>query len=74
MPVEALGTDYVDLGLGLTDMAVQSASAATGNGFDVNEVFNDANNPLTQARQHLQNGDTGRQGRRRTSCGLALHC
>ena len=54
----ALGTDYVDLGLGLTDIAVQSASAATGNGFDVNEVFNDANNPLTQARQDIFKTET----------------
>ena len=54
----ALGTDYVDLGLGLTDIAVQSASAATGNGFDVNEIFNDANNPLTQARQDIFKTET----------------
>ena len=54
----ALGTDYVDLGLGLTDIAVQSASAATGNGFDVNEIFNDANNPLTQARRDIFKTET----------------
>ena len=58
MPVLALGTDYVDLGLGLTDIAVQSASAATGNGFDVNEIFNDANNPLTQARRDIFKTET----------------
>ena len=54
----ALGTDYVDLGLGLTDIAVQSASALTGGEFDGNEIFNDANNPLTQARQDIFNTET----------------
>ena len=48
----ALATDYVDLGLGLTDIAVQSAKGLTGQGFDGNEIFNDANNPLTQTRRN----------------------
>ena len=49
--LEALASDYVDLGLGLTDLAVQGASAAVGKGFDGDAVFNDADNPWTKARR-----------------------
>ena len=63
----ALFTDYVDLGLGLTDVAVQSGSLATGNGFDLNEVFNDADNPLTKARQDFWVNQTETQAGKLTS-------
>jgi hypothetical protein len=47
-----LVTDYLDLGAGLADVAVQAASAATGGGWNWNEVFNDSDNPWTQWRQN----------------------
>ena len=56
--VEALGSDYVDLGLGLTDLAVQGASAAVGRGFDGDAVFNDADNPWTKARRERWKTET----------------
>ena len=56
--VEALGSDYVDLGLGLTDLAVQGASAAVGRGFDGDAVFNDADNPWTTSRRERWKTET----------------
>jgi len=47
-----LVTDYMDIGAGLADIAVQTASAATGNGWDWNKVFDDSDNPWTQWRQN----------------------
>ena len=46
----SLLTDYVDLGHGLADVAGQTAQAAMGRGFNGDEVFNDADNPLTNFR------------------------
>ena len=46
-----LVTDYLDLGAGLADVAVQTASLASGGGWDWNQVFNDSDNPWTQWRQ-----------------------
>ena len=46
-----LVTDYVDLGLGVADVIGQTGKALTGQGFDVNEIFNDADNPLTKWRR-----------------------
>ena len=44
-------TDYMDLAAGLADVAVQTGSAITGNGFDGNKVFEDSDNPWTQWRR-----------------------
>jgi hypothetical protein len=49
-PVAALATDYVDLGHGLVDIAGQTGSLISGNGFDGSKVFDDSDNPLTKAR------------------------
>lgn len=46
-----LVTDYLDIGAGLADLAVQGASALSGNGWDWNQVFDDSDNPWTQWRQ-----------------------
>ena len=46
----SLVTDYVDVGHGLVDLAGQTANAAMGRGFNGDEVFNDADNPLTNFR------------------------
>ena len=56
--IEALGSDYVDLGLGITDLAVQGASAAVGRGFDGDAVFNDADNPWTKSRRERWKTET----------------
>jgi hypothetical protein len=59
-----LATDYVDVGLGLADLARAGVSGATGSKrgdalyFNGNEVFNDSNNPLTQARRNAFKTDT----------------
>ena len=49
-PAAALVTDYVDLGHGLVDIAGQTGSLISGNGFDGSKVFDDSDNPLTKAR------------------------
>ena len=49
-PATALLTDYVDLGHGLVDIAGQTGSLISGNGFDGSKVFDDSDNPLTKAR------------------------
>lgn len=49
-PAAALVTDYVDLGHGLVDIAGQTGSLVSGNGFDGSKVFDDSDNPLTKAR------------------------
>lgn len=49
-PVAALATDYVDLGHGLVDIAGQTGSWLSGNGFDGSKIFDDSDNPLTKAR------------------------
>jgi hypothetical protein len=49
-PATALFTDYVDLGHGLVDIAGQTGSLISGNGFDGSKVFDDSDNPLTKAR------------------------
>ena len=49
--VTGLVTDYLDIGAGLADVAVQGASALSGNGWDWNQVFDDSDNPWTQWRQ-----------------------
>jgi hypothetical protein len=53
-----LVTDYLDLGAGLADVAVQTASAATGKGWDWNKVFDDSDNPWTQWRQNNFEAET----------------
>ena len=47
----ALGTDYVDLGLGVADVVGQTAKAIAGQGFNTDEIFDDSDNPLTQWRR-----------------------
>ena len=49
-PVVAFGTDYVDLGHGLVDILGQTGSLISGNGFDGSKIFDDSDNPLTEAR------------------------
>ena len=49
-PAAALVTDYVDLGHGLVDIAGQTGSLISGNGFDGSKVFDDSDNPLTKGR------------------------
>ena len=49
-PAAALLTDYVDLGHGLVDIAGQTGSWLSGNGFDGSKIFDDSDNPLTKAR------------------------
>ena len=49
-PAAALVTDYVDLGHGLVDIAQQTGNLIQGKGFDVGEVFDDSDNPLTEWR------------------------
>jgi hypothetical protein len=49
-PAAALVTDYVDLGHGLVDIAGQTGSWLSGNGFDGSKIFDDSDNPLTKAR------------------------
>lgn len=49
-PVEALASDYVDLGHGLVDIAGQTGSLISGNGFDIGKVFDDSDNPWTANR------------------------
>ena len=46
-----LATDAMDLVAGVGDIAVQTGSLLTGNGFDANEIFNDSDNPWTQWRR-----------------------
>ena len=47
-----LGTDVVDLGLGLVDVARATASSAGLGDFGWDQVFDDRDNPLTQARRN----------------------
>lgn len=54
-----LVTDYLDLGAGLADLAVQAGSLASGKGWDWGEVFNDSDNPWTQWRQNNFEAQTG---------------
>ena len=49
-PVYAFATDYVDLGHGLVDVARETGNLLQGKGFDVNNVFDDSDNPLTKHR------------------------
>ena len=49
-PAYALLTDYADLGHGLVDIAGQTGSLLSGNGFDGSKVFDDSDNPLTKGR------------------------
>ena len=56
--VTGLVTDYMDIGAGLADVAVQTASAATGKGWDWNKVFDDSDNPWTQWRQNNLEAET----------------
>ena len=49
-PAAALVTDYVDLGHGLVDIASQTGSWLSGNGFEGSKIFDDSDNPLTKAR------------------------
>jgi hypothetical protein len=49
--VTGIVTDYMDIGAGLADVAVQAGKAVTGQGWDWNEVFNDSDNPWTKFRR-----------------------
>ena len=53
-------TDYVDLGLGIADVVGQTAQLATGqrNSYNPDELFNDADNPLTRWRREAFKTDT----------------
>lgn len=47
----ALVTDYLDLAAGLGDLAVQSQNYIAGQGFNVDQVMNDSDNPWTKWRR-----------------------
>ena len=49
----ALGTDYVDLGLGIADVVGQTSQIVAGqrSEYDIDNLFNDADNPLTRYRR-----------------------
>lgn len=47
----AIGTDYLDLAAGVGDLATQSLRALSGQGWDWNQVMNDADNPWTAWRR-----------------------
>ena len=47
----ALATDYLDLAAGLGDLAVQSSSYLAGQGFNVDQVMDDSDNPWTKWRR-----------------------
>jgi hypothetical protein len=57
-PATALVTDYVDLGHGLVDIAGQTGNLIQGKGFDVGQVFDDSDNPLTAARINAFRSET----------------
>ena len=56
----SLATDYVDLGLGVADVVGQTAQILTGqrNGYNGDEIFNDADNPLTKWRREFFKTET----------------
>ena len=54
----ALVTDYADLGAGLTDVLLETGKLVTGQGFDGENIFNDKDNPWTQARIEGLKADT----------------
>ncbi len=56
----SLVTDYVDLGLGVADVVGQTAQILTGqrNGYNPDEIFNDADNPLTKWRREFFKTET----------------
>lgn len=56
----SLVTDYVDLGLGVADVVGQTAQILTGqrNGYNGDEIFNDADNPLTKWRREAFKTET----------------
>ena len=58
--VVSLGTDYVDLGLGVADVVGQTAQILTGqrNGYNPDDIFNDADNPLTKWRRDFFKTET----------------
>lgn len=56
--VEALGTDTVDLGLGLVDVARAAAAPVTGDDFRWNQVFEDSDNPWTKWRRERYRMET----------------
>lgn len=45
-------TDYADLVAGIGDVAVQTGSLVTGNGWNWDKVFDDTDNPWTAARRN----------------------
>lgn len=57
-PATALVTDYVDLGHGLVDIAAQTGNLIQGKGFDGSKVFDDSDNPLTEARINTFRSET----------------
>lgn len=56
----SLVTDYVDLGLGVADVVGQTAQILTGqrNGYNPDDIFNDADNPLTKWRREAFKTET----------------
>ena len=57
-PAAALVTDYVDLGHGLVDVVGETGNLIQGKGFDGSKVFDDSDNPLTQARINTFRSET----------------
>lgn len=57
-PIVAIGTDYVDLAHGLVDVAGETGNLIQGKGFDVGNVFDDSDNPLTKARTDAFRSET----------------
>ena len=57
-PIAAIGTDYVDLGHGIADIAVQTGEWLQGRGFDASKIFDDSDNPWTEARINAMRSET----------------
>ena len=60
----------MDLGLGLTDLAVQGANAAVGQSFDGDAVFNDADNPWTKSRRERWKTETQKPVKLSLTCSV----
>jgi len=56
--VTGIGTDFLDLGAGLADVAVSAVKQATGQDANWDEVFDDSDNPWTQWRRREFESET----------------
>lgn len=56
--VTGIGTDFVDLGLGLADVAVATGKQLAGQDANWDQVFDDSDNPLTQWRRREFESET----------------